>query len=161
MARTRRVSKPSFCFVPFIFNLPESSGTLLLPQTEGVFLPSSLFFSFLLVPLRSFLLLIIFHVYFWAGSIFKRKRVMLCYFYFLILIEKLPEQNKTNKSFLLLTSTACVAEAWWSVFVELLLLYCCLHSGSWMNEHHIKWDPKPSHLNVKSCFRLITCIYNS
>ena len=47
MARTRRVSKPSFCFVPFIFNLPESSGTLLLPQTEGVSLLTFLFFSFL------------------------------------------------------------------------------------------------------------------
>lgn len=46
MARTRRVSKPSFGFVPFIFNLPESSSTLLLPQTEGVSL-LTLFFSLL------------------------------------------------------------------------------------------------------------------
>lgn len=50
MARTQRVSKPSFCFVPFIFNLPESSGTLLLPQTKGVSLVTSLFSSLLHPP---------------------------------------------------------------------------------------------------------------
>ena len=45
MARTQRFSKPSFCFVPFIFNLPESCGTLLLPETKGDSLLASLFHS--------------------------------------------------------------------------------------------------------------------
>ena len=45
MARTLRFSKPSFCFVPFIFNLPEGCGTFLLPETEGDSLLASLFHS--------------------------------------------------------------------------------------------------------------------
>lgn len=81
MARTRRVSKPSFCFVPFIFNLPESSGTLLLPQTEGVSLLTSLFFSLLTFPplfLSAHSCSLLFScLLFGDNTIFKLKRIML------------------------------------------------------------------------------------
>lgn len=73
MARTRRVSKPSFCFVLFIFNLPERSSTLLWSQTEGV----SVLLDFLFSP-SSFHVPPTYRLIFCA-AIFIFKAKTLCY----------------------------------------------------------------------------------